>query len=261
MIEVKDIVKKYQMGKETIVALNKVSLKINEGEFLAIIGPSGSGKSTMMHIVGGLDTPTSGSILFDGKDISKYKDKEMARFRNQEIGFVFQAFNLENTQTALENVMMPLIFSGMSKSERKQKVMKALEQVELAHLAKHKPSEMSGGQRQRVSIARAFAYKSQLLLMDEPFAALDAIKREEAAEIFLKMWKKQNCTTLFVTHSIEEALYMGQKIVVMSDVPGMIKKVITNPLFGKEDLREDKAFKSLYHEIKEYIRGGEADEI
>lgn len=204
MIEVKDIVKKYQMGKETIVALNKVSLKINEGEFLAIIGPSGSGKSTMMHIVGGLDTPTSGSILFDGKDISKYKDKEMARFRNQEIGFVFQAFNLENTQTALENVMMPLIFSGMSKSERKQKAMKALEQVELAHLAKHKPSEMSGGQRQRVSIARALVNDPKIIFADEPTGNLDSKTGDNIMKLFHDLNDK-GYTFIMVTHNSEEA--------------------------------------------------------
>ncbi|MGL4848292.1 MAG: ABC transporter ATP-binding protein, partial [Clostridium sp.] len=126
MIEIKNIIKNYKMGKETIVALNNVSLNINEGEFLAIVGPSGSGKTTLMHIVGGLDTPTSGEVIFDGRDISKYKDKEMSKFRNSHIGFVFQAFNLENTQTALENVMMPLIFAGMGKKERKEKALEAL---------------------------------------------------------------------------------------------------------------------------------------
>ncbi|MGL4762968.1 MAG: ABC transporter ATP-binding protein [Sarcina sp.] len=204
MIEVKNIVRKYQMGKETIVALNDVSLKIEDGEFLAIIGPSGSGKSTMMHIIGGLDTPTSGQVLFDGKDISGHKDKEMARFRNQEIGFVFQAFNLENTQTALENVMMPLIFSGMSKSERKKKAMKALEQVELANLAKHKPSEMSGGQRQRVSIARALVNDPKIIFADEPTGNLDSKTGENIMKLFHDLNAK-GYTFIMVTHNPEEA--------------------------------------------------------
>ena len=204
MIEVKNIVRKYQMGKETIVALNDVSLKIEDGEFLAIIGPSGSGKSTMMHIIGGLDTPTSGQVLFDGKDISGHKDKEMAKFRNQEIGFVFQAFNLENTQTALENVMMPLIFSGMSKSERKKKAMKALEQVELANLAKHKPSEMSGGQRQRVSIARALVNDPKIIFADEPTGNLDSKTGENIMKLFHDLNAK-GYTFIMVTHNPEEA--------------------------------------------------------
>lgn len=204
MIEIKDIVKKYQMGKETIIALNNVSLKINEGEFVAIIGPSGSGKSTMMHIIGGLDTPTSGSVLFDGSDISKYKDKDMAKFRNQEIGFVFQAFNLENTQTALENVMMPLIFSGMSKSERKVKAMKALEQVELASLSNHKPSEMSGGQRQRVSIARALVNNPKIIFADEPTGNLDSKTGDNIMKLFHDLNDK-GYTFIMVTHNPEEA--------------------------------------------------------
>ncbi|WP_297521658.1 ABC transporter ATP-binding protein [uncultured Clostridium sp.] len=204
MIEVKNIIKKYQMGKETIVALNNVSLKIEDGEFLAIIGPSGSGKSTMMHIIGGLDTPTSGQVLFDGKDISSHKDKEMARFRNEEIGFVFQAFNLENTQTALENVMMPLIFSGMGKSERKKKAMAALEKVELGKLAKHKPSEMSGGQRQRVSIARALVNDPKIIFADEPTGNLDSKTGENIMKLFHDLNDK-GYTFIMVTHNPEEA--------------------------------------------------------
>ena len=204
MIEVKNIVKKYQMGKETIIALNNVSLNIEDGEFLAIIGPSGSGKSTMMHIIGGLDTPTSGQILFDGRDISRHKDKEMARFRNEEIGFVFQAFNLENTQTALENVMMPLIFSGMGRSERKKKAMKALEQVELSNLAKHKPSEMSGGQRQRVSIARALVNDPKIIFADEPTGNLDSKTGDNIMKLFHDLNDK-GYTFIMVTHNPEEA--------------------------------------------------------
>ncbi|MGL5634175.1 MAG: ABC transporter ATP-binding protein [Sarcina sp.] len=204
MIEIKNIVKRYQMGKDTIIALNNVSLTINEGEFLAIVGPSGSGKSTMMHIIGGLDTPNEGSVLFDGKDIAKYKDKEMAKFRNKQIGFVFQAFNLENTQTALENVMMPLIFSGMSKKERKEKALKALEQVELAHLAKHKPSEMSGGQRQRVSIARALVNDPKIIFADEPTGNLDSKTGENIMDLFHALNAK-GYTFIMVTHNQEEA--------------------------------------------------------
>ena len=192
------------MGKETVVALNNVSLNIDKGEFVAIVGPSGSGKSTIMHIIGGLDSPTEGHVYFDNKDISKYKDKEKAKFRNSEIGFVFQAFNLENTQTALENVMMPLIFSGSSKKNRKSKAGKALELVELGHLKNHKPNEMSGGQRQRVSIARALVNDPKIIFADEPTGNLDSKTGENIMNLF-KDLNNQGYTIIMVTHNMEEA--------------------------------------------------------
>ena len=204
MIEVKNVTKIYKMGKETVVALNNVSLNIDKGEFVAIVGPSGSGKSTIMHIIGGLDSPTEGHVYFDNKDISKYKDKEKAKFRNSEIGFVFQAFNLENTQTALENVMMPLIFSGSSKKNRKSKAGKALELVELGHLKNHKPNEMSGGQRQRVSIARALVNDPKIIFADEPTGNLDSKTGENIMSLF-KDLINQGYTIIMVTHNMEEA--------------------------------------------------------
>ena len=204
MIEVKNVTKIYKMGKETVVALNNVSLNIDKGEFVAIVGPSGSGKSTIMHIIGGLDSPTEGHVYFDNKDISKYKDKEKAKFRNSEIGFVFQAFNLENTQTALENVMMPLIFSGSSKKNRKSKAGKALELVELEHLKNHKPNEMSGGQRQRVSIARALVNDPKIIFADEPTGNLDSKTGENIMNLF-KDLNNQGYTIIMVTHNMEEA--------------------------------------------------------
>lgn len=204
MIEVKNVTRKYKMGKEIVIALNNVSLNIDKGEFVAIVGPSGSGKSTIMHIIGGLDSPTEGHVYFDGKDISKYKDKEKARFRNSEIGFVFQAFNLENTQTALENVMMPLIFSGSSKKDRKAKASKALELVELGHLKKHKPNEMSGGQRQRVSIARALVNDPKIIFADEPTGNLDSKTGENIMKLFNELNDK-GYTIIMVTHNMDEA--------------------------------------------------------
>ena len=204
MIEVKNVTNIYKMGKETVVALNNVSLNIDKGEFVAIVGPSGSGKSTIMHIIGGLDSPTEGHVYFDNKDISKYKDKEKAKFRNSEIGFVFQAFNLENTQTALENVMMPLLFSGSSKKNRKSKAGKALELVELGHLKNHKPNEMSGGQRQRVSIARALVNDPKIIFADEPTGNLDSKTGENIMNLF-KDLNNQGYTIIMVTHNMEEA--------------------------------------------------------
>lgn len=204
MIEVKGVSKVYKMGKEQFTALNDVSLKVDKGEFVAVIGPSGSGKSTLMHIIGGLDTPTVGNVIINDNDISKLKDKQLSKYRNEKIGFVFQAFNLENSQTALENVMMPLIFAGVSKSERKKRAMKVLELVGLKDFAKHKPNEMSGGQRQRVSIARALVNNPEILFADEPTGNLDS----KSGESIMKLFKEINdkgFTIIMVTHNPEEA--------------------------------------------------------
>lgn len=204
MIEVKGVSKVYRMGKEQVVALNDVSLSIEKGEFVAIIGPSGSGKSTLMHIIGGLDSPTVGNVLMEGNDISKLKDKQLSKYRNEKIGFVFQAFNLENSQTALENVMMPLIFAGVSKKERKQRALKALEEVGLADYVKHKPNEMSGGQRQRVSIARALVNNPEIIFADEPTGNLDSKSGEKIIELFKEINAK-GYTVIMVTHNPIEA--------------------------------------------------------
>ncbi|AJA46158.1 ABC transporter ATPase [Clostridium pasteurianum DSM 525 = ATCC 6013] len=204
MIEVKNVSKKYKMGKEIVTALNDVNITINDGEFVSIVGPSGSGKSTLMHLVGGLDTPTSGNVYVDGKDISKLKDKYMSKYRNETIGFVFQAFNLENTQTALENVMMPLIFAGVGGRERKEKAKKALEMVGLGDKIKHKPNEMSGGQRQRVSIARALVNEPKIIFADEPTGNLDS-KNGELIMNLLKDLNKKGYTIIMVTHNMDEA--------------------------------------------------------
>lgn len=204
MIEIKNVSKIYKMGKEEFAALDNVSLTINQGDFMAIVGPSGSGKSTLMHLIGGLDTPTSGSVHMNGNDISKLKDKEMAKYRNKEIGFVFQAFNLENTQTALENVMMPLIFAGVSGRERKAKAMDALKLVDLQDKAKNRPMEMSGGQRQRVSIARALVNSPKIIFADEPTGNLDSKNGKNVMDL-LKDLNKKGYTIIMVTHNTEDA--------------------------------------------------------
>ncbi|MDD3223880.1 MAG: ABC transporter ATP-binding protein [Clostridium sp.] len=215
MIEIKNVSKSYKMGKEIVTALKDINLKINDGEFLSIVGPSGSGKSTLMHLVGGLDTPTSGEIYVNDKAISKLKDKEMSKYRNQTIGFVFQAFNLENTQTALENVMMPLIFAGMSVKERKEKAKKALEMVGLKDKIKHRPNEMSGGQRQRVSIARALVNDPKIIFADEPTGNLDS-KNGELIMNLLTDLNSKGYTIIMVTHNMEEAK-KSKKIVRIKD--------------------------------------------
>ncbi len=204
MIEVKGVSKGYIMGKEKVVALNNVSLNINKGEFVAIIGPSGSGKSTLMHIIGGLDSPSVGNVFIEGNDISKLKDKKLSKNRNEKKGFVIQAFNLENSQTALENVMMPLIFAGVSKKERIKRAMVALEQVGLGGLSKHKPNEMSGGQRQRVSIARALVNNPEIIFADEPTGNLDSKSGDGIMKLF-KDLNEKGYTIIMVTHNPIEA--------------------------------------------------------
>lgn len=221
MIEVKNVSKIYTMGNEIVTALDDVSLRIEEGEFVAIVGPSGSGKSTLMQLVGGLDTPTTGSIYVSGKDISRLKDKEMSKYRNKTIGFVFQAFNLENTQSALENVMMPLIFAGISKSERKEKAIKALQMVGLGDKVKHRPMEMSGGQRQRVSIARALVNAPKIIFADEPTGNLDS-KNGKLIMDLLKELNKEGYTIIMVTHNMEEAA-KAKRIIKIRD--GKVQEV------------------------------------
>jgi putative ABC transport system ATP-binding protein len=226
MINVNGVSKIYRMGKEKVIALNNVSLNVEKGEFLAIIGPSGSGKSTLMHIIGGLDSPTTGNVFIEENEIGKLKDRKLSKYRNEKIGFVFQAFNLENSQTALENVMMPLIFAGISKRERKERALKALEQVGILDLAKHKPNEMSGGQRQRVSIARAIVNNPEIVFADEPTGNLDSKSGENIMQLFNEINKK-GYTIIMVTHNPEEAS-KARRVVTIKD------GVITSDTANKE---------------------------
>ncbi|GAA0740295.1 ABC transporter ATP-binding protein [Clostridium oceanicum] len=226
MIEIKNVSKIYTMGNEQVIALDSISTKIKDGEFIAIVGPSGSGKSTLMHLVGGLDTPTKGKILVDGNDISELKDSAMSKYRNEKIGFVFQSFNLENTQTALENVMMPLIFAGISDKERKAKAKKALEMVGLGDKIKHKPMEMSGGQRQRVSVARALVNSPQIIFADEPTGNLDSKTGESIMEL-LKNLNKEGYTIIMVTHNTEHTKDVSRVIKIRD---GKIQEDDTNEI-------------------------------
>ena len=204
MIEIKEVSKIYNMGKEKVVALDNVSLNIKKGEYVAIVGPSGSGKSTLMHIIGGLDYPNQGKVIIEGEDISKLADKKLSKYRNEKIGFVFQAFNLENSQTALENVMMPLIFAGIPKKERKKRAQEALNIVGIPQLGNHKPNEMSGGQRQRVSIARALVNNPEIVFADEPTGNLDTKSSESIIKLFEEINAK-GYTIIMVTHDMDEA--------------------------------------------------------
>ena len=204
MIILKDVCKNYQIGYETIHALDHASLKIDKGEFVSIIGPSGSGKSTLMNIIGCLDTADSGDYLLDDTPIEDYTENELASIRNRKIGFVFQSFNLIPKLTAEENVELPLIYQGIKKAEREEKVAAALEMVNLTKRANHYPTELSGGQQQRVAIARAIVTSPSLILADEPTGNLDSSTSDEIMEIFLDLNERGN-TIVLITHDNEVA--------------------------------------------------------
>ena len=206
MIELNHIKKYYKMGDDVVKALDDISLKINDGEFVSIIGPSGSGKSTLMNIIGCLDKPTSGEYYVDGIEISKYSQNQLAFLRNKKMGFIFQGFNLLQNLTAYENVELPLIYQGVSKSERKKIVLESLEMVGMSSRIKHKPSELSGGQQQRVAIARALATKPMCILADEPTGNLDSVTGEEIIKI-LKQLNDNGTTVIIITHNDEIANY------------------------------------------------------
>ena len=201
VIELKNVTKTYRLGDETLNALDGVSCTINSGEFVAITGPSGSGKSTLANIIGGLDRPTDGTVVVDGSNLSHVHDRQLSDYRNQHIGFVFQSFNLQGTQTALENVMLPLVFSRMKPKDRKARAKECLESVGLGDRIKHKPSQLSGGQRQRVAIARALAVKPSIILADEPTGNLDSARGEEIMKL-LRDLNKQGITLIIITHDM-----------------------------------------------------------
>ena len=204
LIRFDQISRRCQMGSETIHALREVSLVIERGEYVAIMGPSGSGKSTLMNLVGCLDTPTSGRYDLNGVDVSQMDDNQLADVRNREIGFVFQTFNLLPRSHALHNVELPLIYAGVSSAERKQTALEALTQVGLADRVHHKPNEMSGGQRQRVAIARALVTKPSIILADEPTGNLDSRTGAEIMELFEALSAKGH-TIIVVTHEEDVA--------------------------------------------------------
>jgi putative ABC transport system ATP-binding protein len=204
LIETVDLWKTYTMGSEEIHALRGVSISIERGEYVAIMGPSGSGKSTLMNLIGCLDTPSKGSYLLNGKQVSQMNDNELARIRNEEIGFVFQTFNLLPRATALHNVELPLVYAGVAAAERQQRAKTALERVELASRMSHRPNELSGGQRQRVAIARALVNNPSILLADEPTGNLDSKTGGEIMGLFDRLHTTGN-TIVLVTHEADIA--------------------------------------------------------
>jgi putative ABC transport system ATP-binding protein len=213
LIETRDLWKTYVMGDEEIHALRGVSIAIERGEYVAIMGPSGSGKSTLMNLIGCLDTPSKGTYLLNNKEVSQMNDNELARIRNEEIGFVFQTFNLLPRATALHNVELPLVYAGMGKTARLAQAKAAIEKVELTHRMSHRPNELSGGQRQRVAIARALVNNPSILLADEPTGNLDSKTGVEIMALFARLHEGGN-TIILVTHEPDIAAYAHRVIAI-----------------------------------------------
>lgn len=224
VIQLNKIVKNYKVGTVVVQALREVSLTIREGEYVAIMGASGSGKSTMMNVIGCLDTPTSGEYTLNGQEVARLSDDELADIRNAEIGFIFQTFNLMPRNTALENVMLPLVYAGVKKQQRQERASKMLESVGLQDRMEHKPNELSGGQRQRVAVARALINKPAILLADEPTGNLDSKTSEEIMQLFAEIHKQGN-TLVVVTHE-EDIARHAHRIIRLKD--GQIESDLVN---------------------------------
>lgn len=215
MIEIRDMYKIYTMGENKVTALNGISIDIKKGEFAAIVGPSGSGKSTLMNMLGCLDTPTTGSYMLDGKEVSKLRDDDLAVIRNFKIGFIFQKFNLLQKLSALENVELPLIYQGLKEREARKRAMESLQSVGLLDRMNHKPNELSGGQQQRVAIARALVTKPPVLLADEPTGALDSKTGIEVMGILKELHSMGN-TIILITHDNSLAI-QSKRIIRIQD--------------------------------------------
>jgi|TARA_B100001971_G_scaffold165190_1_gene155746 putative ABC transport system ATP-binding protein len=215
IIKLKDVAKYYHLGDETIKAVDGIDITINKGDFIAIVGPSGSGKSTAMNMVGALDIPSKGNIFLDDRNIAHLHESELAQIRGRKIGFVFQTFNLIPTLTAIENVMLPMVFQGVLFEERRERAAELLGKVGMGHRLDHLPSELSGGERQRVALSRALANDPEVILADEPTGNLDSKRGEEVAEMFHKL-SDEGKTIILVTHDDEIASH-ADKIYKLKD--------------------------------------------
>ena len=224
IIDIKGITRDFQLGSETVNVLKGIDLLINKGEYVALMGPSGSGKSTLMNILGCLDTPTSGSYILNGKQVSEMHDDELAEIRNKEIGFVFQTFNLMPRTTALDNVALPMVYAGFSKDDRNKRATEVLTQVGLADRMDHKPNQLSGGQRQRVAVGRALVNKPSIILADEPTGNLDSKTSVEIMKLFGEIHSNGN-TVILVTHEEDIAAH-AHRIIRLRD--GIIENDFQN---------------------------------
>lgn len=255
VIEAKGVNLVFQTGDGPVQALRDVNLTVSKGEFVSFIGPSGCGKTTFLRAIAALEHPTSGSLTVNGMTPDEARMKRA-------YGYVFQAAGLYPWRTIAKNVSLPLEIMGFSKNEQHARVERVLDLVELSGFGAKFPWQLSGGMQQRASIARALAFDADILLMDEPFGALDEIVRDRLNEEVLKLWNRTGKTICFVTHSIPEAVYLSTKIVVMSPRPGRITDIIDSPLPQARplDIRDTKAFIDIAHRVREGLRAGHSDE-
>lgn len=224
ILEARDVSKIYQMGSTKVAALDHVSISIDEGEFVAIQGTSGSGKSTLLNMLGGLDHPTSGEVIFDQQSLAPFNKKQMARYRRHSVGMIFQNFNLISTMTAAENVNLALAFGGLRGREREERTSELLTRVGLSDRLTHRPTELSGGEQQRVAIARALANRPRILLADEPTGNLDSTRARELLALLREMVERDALTVLMVTHDRELAEHFSDRIILMKD--GQVEKQV-----------------------------------
>ncbi|QUI24439.1 ABC transporter ATP-binding protein [Vallitalea pronyensis] len=236
IIKIKDLRKVYRMGNERVVALDNISLDINKGECCCILGTSGSGKSTLLNMIAGLEKPTKGLINVKGNRIDKMNEKKVTKFRQKHVGFVFQSYNLLPNLTALENVAMPLIFTGMPKKKREKEAKRMLSAVGLGDRLRHKPSQMSGGQQQRVSIARAFVGTPEIVFADEPTGNLDTKTTMEVMKLITTIAKDNNQTLIIVTHDVETSVYANRVIHVRD---GLIESIEMNEIEEVEEKKQE----------------------
>ncbi|GMQ58887.1 ABC transporter ATP-binding protein [Vallitalea sediminicola] len=235
IIEIKNLRKVYRMGTERVVALDNISLNIKKGECCCILGTSGSGKSTLLNMIAGLEKPSKGQIKIKGNRIEKMNEKQVTQFRQKNVGFVFQSYNLLPNLTALENVAMPLIFGGLSKKKREKEAKRMLTAVGLGDRLHHKPSQMSGGQQQRVSIARAFVGTPEIVFADEPTGNLDTKTTMEVMELITNIAKENDQTLIIVTHDIETSVYANRVIHVRDGLIESINSVDKNEIESKQE--------------------------
>ncbi|OGO77952.1 MAG: nitrate/sulfonate/bicarbonate ABC transporter ATP-binding protein [Clostridiales bacterium GWB2_37_7] len=248
MLDIENLSVSYKSNRNTVHAIGPITMAIESGDIIAMIGPSGCGKSTFLHVLSGIIKEYDGLVTLNGTGLNP---------KLHDIGFIPQNFGLLPWKNVEKNCLLSLkIKNKIIDSELIEKIDYIMNRLNIQDLKNRYPKELSGGQKQRASIARAFIMNPDLLLMDEPFSALDAITREEAQELFIDVWNQYKPTTIFVTHSIEEAIYMGKKIVIMSHCPGTIVKTIDNPLFNTENLRQNEEYLKLSSHIRTIIKKG-----
>lgn len=248
MLNINELSVYFKSKKEIVNALGPINMSIQSGDIYAVIGPSGCGKSTLLNVLSGIIKNYSGQVSLKGEKLNP---------KIQDIGFIPQNFGLLLWKNVEKNCLLSLKIKGKEiDSSLKDRIDFIMQKLDIHRLKSRYPNELSGGQKQRVSIARAFIMNPDLLLMDEPFSALDALTREEAQELFISLWNEYKITTVFVTHSIEEAIFMGKKIVIMSKAPGTIVEIIDNPLFNTENLRQNEDYIKLSSYLRNIIKRG-----